>query len=147
MTGRYGYAIDITILLYAWDSTDITASEKKRGCIRYMSDNAGIKEQRRHERKKVKITALLKMGIYLSGRGYAKDISRCGMCLVAPNLFKFIKSSQIGDYIGAHIRIMFPAHSLTVNGTIVRIDTLRGEGALSITGTSDDASWERICSG
>jgi hypothetical protein len=111
-----------------------------------MTENAGIMEQRRQKRKKVKITALLKMGIYLSGRGYAKDISRNGMCLVAPNLFKFIKPSQLGDYIGAHIRIMFPAHSLTVTGTIVRIDTLQGEGALSITGTSDDESWKQICS-
>lgn len=112
-----------------------------------MTDNGGVREQRRHKRKKVKITALLKMGIYLSGRGYAKDISRDGMCLVAPNLFKLIKPSQLGDYIGARIRVMFPAHSLTVTGTIVRIDISRGEGALSITGTSDDESWRQICSG
>ncbi|HON37317.1 MAG: PilZ domain-containing protein [Desulfomonilia bacterium] len=112
-----------------------------------MADNTVIHEQRRHKRKKVKITALLKMGMYLSGRGYAKDISRDGICLVAPNLFKFIKSSQLSDYIGAHIRIMFPAHSLTVTGTIVRIDTLHGEGALSITNTSNDEAWEQICSG
>ncbi len=121
--------------------------ENKKGCVHHMADNTNIRERRRLERKKVKITALLKMGIYLSGRGYAKDISRGGMCLVAPSLFKFIKSSQLGDYIGAHIRIMFPAHSLTVTGSIVRIDIIRGEGALAITGTSNDESWEQICSG
>ncbi|VFU15413.1 conserved hypothetical protein [anaerobic digester metagenome] len=126
---------------------DIAIPETKRGSIHQMADNTVIHEQRRHKRKKVKITALLKMGMYLSGRGYAKDISRDGICLVAPNLFKFIKSSQLSDYIGAHIRIMFPAHSLTVTGTIVRIDTLHGEGALSITNTSNDEAWEQICSG
>jgi len=112
-----------------------------------MTDSTGSREKRRHERRKVKITALLKMGIYLSGRGYAKDISLSGMCLVAPSLFKFIKSSQLSDYLGSHIRVMFPSHSLTVTGTVVRIDTAKGEGALSITSTSDDSAWKEICSG
>jgi hypothetical protein len=111
-----------------------------------MTDSTESRDKRRHQRKKVKITALLKMGIYLSGRGYAKDISLGGMCLVAPNLFRFIKPSQVNDYLGAHIRIMFPSHSLTVTGSMVRIDTVKGEGALAITGTSDDAAWEKICS-
>lgn len=110
-----------------------------------MADNAGSQENRRHQRKKVKITALLKMGIYLSGRGYAKDISLSGMCLVAPNIFKFIKTSQMNDYLGSHIRIMFPSHSLTVNGTVIRIDSAKGEGALFITSTSNDDVWKKVC--
>ncbi|HPA84601.1 MAG TPA: PilZ domain-containing protein [Deltaproteobacteria bacterium] len=112
-----------------------------------MADSVDSMEKRRHQRRKVKITALLKMGIYLSGRGYAKDISLSGMCLVAPNLFKFIKQSQINDYLGAHIRIMFPSHALTVTGTLVRIDSAKGEGALAIANTSNDDAWQKICSG
>lgn len=111
-----------------------------------MTDNDHSREKRKHQRKKVKITALLKMGIYLNGRGYAKDISLGGMCLVAPNLFRIIKPSQINDYLGAHIRVMFPSHSLTVTGTIVRIDTVKGEGALAVTSTSDDEKWKQVCS-
>lgn len=103
-------------------------------------------DKRKHGRKNVKIIALLKMGIYLNGRGYAKDISKTGMCLVAPTIFKLVKPSQVSDYIGAGIKIMFPSQSLTVNGTIVRITPAKGEAALCITGTSDDEAWEKICS-
>lgn len=111
-----------------------------------MDDINDLQEKRKHSRKSVKITALLKMGVYLSGRGFAKDISQGGMCLVAPNIFKFIKSQQIQDYIGTHLRVMFPSPSLTVNGIVVRIDIKKGEGALSITSTSDDQLWLKMCS-
>lgn len=111
-----------------------------------MDETGDVQDKRRHNRKSVKITALLKMGVYLSGRGFAKDISESGMCLVAPSIFKFMKPQQIQEYIGAHLRIMFPSQSLTVNGTLVRIDTKKGEGALSIANTSDDTLWQQICS-
>ena len=111
-----------------------------------MDETVDVQEKRRHNRKSVKITALLKMGVYLSGRGFAKDISESGMCLVAPSIFKFMKPQQIQEYIGTHLRVMFPAQSLTVQGTLVRIDTKNGEGALSITTTSDDSLWQQICS-
>jgi len=110
-----------------------------------MTADNGMQEKRKHRRKRVKILALLKMGIYINGRGYAKDISKNGMCLVAPNIFQFMKQSQISDSIGSHIRIMFPSQNLTINGTLIRIDPAKGEGALAITGTSDDAAWEKIC--
>ncbi len=102
-------------------------------------------EKRKHGRKKVKIIALLKMGIYLNGRGYARDVSKTGMCLVAPKIFQFIKPTQMSDYIGANIKVMFPSQSLTVNGTLVRISPAKGEAALIITGTSDDEAWEKLC--
>lgn len=108
-----------------------------------MSENN--EEKRRHKRKNVKIVALLKMGVYLSGRGYAKDISLSGMCLVSPNMFKFIKPAQVQEYIGTPLKVMFPSHSLTVNASVVRIDTKKGEGALSVLNTSDDAVWQKIC--
>ena len=111
-----------------------------------MDKTGDIQDKRRHNRKSVKITALLKMGMYLSGRGFAKDISESGMLLVAPSIFKFMKPQQIQEYIGAHLRIMFPAQSLSVNGTLVRIDTKKGEGALSISNTSNDTLWQEICS-
>jgi len=110
-----------------------------------MDENNGIQEKRGHSRKSVKITALLKMGIHLSGRGFAQDISVSGMRLVAPNIFKFMKPQQVQDYTGAHLRVMFPSQSLTVNGTLVRIDTKTGEGALSVLNTSDDTLWQQIC--
>lgn len=110
-----------------------------------MPTQDGTQEKRRHNRKKVKITALLKMGVHLNGRGFAKDVSRGGMCLVSPGLFQFMKQSQMNDFMGAHIRVMFPSHSLTVNGAIVRIDAVKGEVAISITSTSDNTTWEKYC--
>ncbi len=111
-----------------------------------MDEKRDVQDKRKHARKRVKITALLKMGVHLSGRGFAKDISESGMCLVAPNIFKLMKPQQIHEYIGAHLRVMFPSHSLTVNGALVRIDAKKGEGAIAILNTSDDTLWQQICS-
>lgn len=111
-----------------------------------MEENKDIQDKRRHSRKSVKITALLKMGVHLSGRGFAKDISASGMRLVAPNIFKFMKPQQVQEYVGAHLRVLFPSQSLTVNGTLVRIDSKKGEGALTVLNTSDDTLWQKICS-
>ena len=110
-----------------------------------MSETLFIDERRASTRRKVKIVALLKMGVYISGRGFAKDISITGMCLVAPTIFKLMKPAQIQEYMGAPLKVMFPSQSLTVNGTIVRIDTKKGEAALSILNTSEDAAWQKIC--
>ncbi|HHO76250.1 MAG TPA: PilZ domain-containing protein [Deltaproteobacteria bacterium] len=110
-----------------------------------MSEENSVEEKRKNIRKRVKIVALLKMGVYFSGRGFAKDISINGMCLVAPSLFKFMKPAQVQEYLGAPLKVMFPSQSLTVNGSLVRIDIKKGEGALSILNTSDDAQWQKIC--
>jgi len=110
-----------------------------------MATESDFQEKRRHRRKSVKIVSLLKMGVYLSCRGYARDISIGGMCLVAPNLFKLTKQSQVSEYIGAHIKIVFPSPSLTVNGTIVWISHAKGEAGLTITSTSNDELWKQMC--
>jgi len=111
-----------------------------------MDEKKNAQEKRKHARKNVKITALLKMGIYLNGRGFAKDISSEGMCLVAPTIFRFIKPLQVQEHIGTHLRILFPSQSFTVNGTLVRIDTKKGEGAITVLNTSDDTLWQQLCS-
>ena len=102
-------------------------------------------ERRRYVRKKVKVTALLKMGVHLNGRGYTKDVCRGGMCLVAPGMFQFIKPAQMSDFLGAHVKVMFPAQSLTVSCTLVRLDLSKGECGLLVTGSSNDEAWEGLC--
>jgi hypothetical protein len=109
--------------------------------IKPMTEN---RERRKHGRKKVKVTALLKMGIHLNGRGYAKDVSVQSLCIVAPGMFQFLRPSQMNDYLGAHIKVLFPSLKLTVTGTLVRIDPPKGEGAIMITGTTDDCAWEAL---
>jgi len=107
-------------------------------------DNDGS-ERRREHRKKVKITVLLKMGVLLNGRGIARDISKGGMCLVSPQIFKTMTTIQAKEFEGAPLRAMIPTEALTVNGIIAWVDLKKGEGAISITSTSDDDKWKRLC--
>lgn len=107
-------------------------------------DNDGS-ERRREHRKKVKITVLLKMGVLLNGRGVARDISKGGMCLVSPQIFKTMTTIQAKEFEGAPLRVMIPTEALTVNGIIAWVDLKKGEGAISITSTSDDDKWKRLC--
>jgi len=107
-------------------------------------DNDGS-ERRREHRKKVKITVLLKMGVLLNGRGIARDISKGGMCLISPQIFKTMTTIQAKEFEGAPLRVMIPTEALTVNGIIAWVDLKKGEGAISITSTSDDDKWKRLC--
>jgi PilZ domain len=107
-------------------------------------DGAG-RERRREKRKKVKITVLLKMGVLLSGRGIARDISQHGMCLMSPQIFKAMSTVQSKDFSGAPLKVMIPTEALTVNGVVVWVDLKKGEGAIHITSTSDDSRWQEIC--
>jgi len=107
-------------------------------------DAEAPRERRKEQRKKVKITILLKMGVLLNGRGIAKDISRHGMCLVSPQIFKAMSTIQQKDFLGAPLRVMIPSEALTVNGVITWADFKKGEGAISITNTSDDEKWSEF---
>jgi hypothetical protein len=101
-------------------------------------------ERRRHQRKKVNITVLLKMGVLLNGRGVARDISTSGMRLASPQIFKGMTMIQARDFEGAALRVMIPAEGLTVNGVIAWVDLRKGEGAITVQATSDDAKWRRL---
>lgn len=104
------------------------------------------RERRKEHRKKVKITVLLKMGVLLNGRGIARDISEGGMCLVSPQIFKTMTTIQAKEFEGSPLRVLIPTEALTVNGIIAWVDLKKGEGAISITSTSDDEKWQDICS-
>ena len=106
-----------------------------------MDSDDAANERRREHRKKVKITVLLKMGVLINGRGIAQDISHHGMRLISPQIFKSMSSVQQKDFIGAPLRVMLPVEALTVNGLIAWVDLKKGEGAISITSSSDDEKW------
>jgi hypothetical protein len=106
-----------------------------------MDTDDAAHERRGEHRKKVKITVLLKMGVLLNGRGIAQDISQHGMRLIAPQIFKAMSTVQQKDFTGAPLRVMLPVEALTLNGLIAWVDLKRGEGAISITSTSDDEKW------
>ena len=106
-----------------------------------MDTDDAANERRGEHRQKVKITVLLKMGVLLNGRGIAQDISQHGMRLIAPQIFKAMSTVQQKDFTGAPLRVMLPVEALTLNGVIAWVDLKRGEGAISITSTSDDEKW------
>jgi hypothetical protein len=110
-----------------------------------METTDSTQERRRHHRRQAKIPTLLRMGIHLNGRGYSKDMSLNGICLVAPVIFQFIRPSQVNDHLGTHIKIMFPSHSLTVNGSIARLDHQKNEAGLHVISTTNDPAWEKLC--
>jgi hypothetical protein len=110
-----------------------------------MGVDGGGRERRREKRKKVKITVLLKMGVLLSGRGIARDISEHGMCLMSAQIFKAMSTVQAKDFSGAPLKVMIPTEALTVNGVVIWVDLKKGEGAIHITSTSDDSRWQEIC--
>ena len=118
---------------------DIGRNFHERGHTMDADDAA--RERRKEHRKKVKITVLLKMGVLINGRGIAKDISHHGMCLVSPQIFKAMSTIQQKDFAGAPLRVMIPSEALTVNGVLAWADFKRGEGAITITSTSDDEKW------
>ncbi|MBN1636538.1 MAG: PilZ domain-containing protein [Deltaproteobacteria bacterium] len=107
--------------------------------------NLDYQERRRENRKRVKVSVLLKMGTYLKGRAYTKDISPSGMYLVSPNMFGQIRQNRVDDFIGSSIKIYFPAKTLTINGTIARVERLKGGAGIKITDTSDDELWQEMC--
>jgi len=112
-----------------------------------METHDDSQERRRESRQKVKITVLLKMGVLLNGRGIARDISPHGMCLVSPQIFKSISTISQKEFIGAPLRVMIPTEALTVNGILAWVDLKKGEGAISITSTSDDEKWTEFLKG
>ena len=106
---------------------------------------AVTEEKRKHQRKKIRHLALVKIGSNLFGRGYTTDISLGGICLESVSIFRLIKPSSVNDLIGLSICAQFAESQLTVNGKVLRLNPSKGETALMITGTTDDALWEGMC--
>lgn len=67
------------------------------------------------------------MGVLLNGRGIARDISKGGMCLVSPQIFKTMTTIQAKEFEGAPLRVMIPTEALTVNGIIAWVDLKKGK--------------------
>ncbi|HEY9162280.1 MAG TPA: PilZ domain-containing protein [Desulfomonilia bacterium] len=109
------------------------------------STEADNTEKRKHQRKQVRHLALVKIGSNLFGRGYTRDISLTGMCLESVSIFRLIKPARVNDILGLSISAQFAESQLTVNGTVVRIDSQKGETAVVVSDTTDNPLWESMC--
>jgi len=104
-----------------------------------------IQERRKDSRKQVKFAALLKVGVYIQGRGYVKDISLGGMCLRAQNAFTLLRPATVSKLEGSAIKVIFPSQSITVMGTVLRVNVRKEELALTVTETTNGELWQTMC--
>lgn len=103
-----------------------------------------IRDRRRQDRKSVKIVFLFKMGRMFNGRGFVKDITSQGLCIVCPGLFSLSRKIPPGDYIGSTIQIMIPSATVAIGGTVVWADLKKGEGGVKVTTVSDEVRWKEL---
>ncbi len=108
-------------------------------------DRGGTPDQRDHPRTYKRLPAFLKVRTYLQGPAYARDFSPDGICLETLNLFTRIMPDQALKLTGSTARVTFPSLSLSLFGTIARINPLTGVIALTIEHTTDDALWQSVC--
>ena len=101
-------------------------------------------DRRRNLRKNIKIDVQLKIGIHLKGPGYTHNISPNGLVIKSPEIFCFFKPELAHAFENADMTVTFSDESLTVQGTIVRIDTSKEELAVRITQTSNDNRWKLL---
>lgn len=102
-------------------------------------------EKRRHPRQEVEFIANLKLGVTISGRGRARNVSRGGLCIDARVLFAALKAQNIKELPGTHITVTFPFEALSVDGNIEWIDKNKDEVGIAIVKISDAGQWEKIC--
>lgn len=102
-------------------------------------------EMRKAPRREADYVVLLRVSDLLYGRGHIKNISRDGILLQTFNLFAHIRNDRIPGRVGSPIKVVFSACPLTVYGRIVRINTLRGEVAISLKDINDRVTWEKMC--
>lgn len=98
-------------------------------------------ERRSEERKQVSIYFLVKIGPLFKARGTIKDMNRQGVCLKCPELFKPRLNIQVGDFINSKLKISIPSKGLTLDGKIAWVNLKKGEGAIRLTDSSDQARW------
>jgi len=104
-------------------------------------------EKRQSPRRQADYIALLRVSDLLQGRGHIKNISRDGLLLQTFNLFRHIRTDKIGSRVGAPIKVVFSAQTLTAYGRIVRINSRQGEVAVALKEISDQQIWEKMCAG
>ena len=106
-----------------------------------------MEERRTYVRRPVRAVALMKVGIAYSGRGYIKDISQGGGCLDTRAVFSVVRPQKAAFMKGMSAKVSIPSESITIHGTLIRIDPLAREAAICVTETSDDELWHRLCRG
>lgn len=110
-----------------------------------MAQDGKTHEKRRHPRHDVEFIANLKLGVTISGRGRALNVSRGGLCIDARALFEALKAQKVKELPGTFITVNFPFETLIAEGNIEWTDKDKGTLGIAIIKLSDAAQWEKIC--
>jgi hypothetical protein len=84
----------------------------------------------------------IRLGDVIKGDGYVKDIGTRGICVVSPDPFAYFRPEQADILLDKTMLVTIPRHSLTLKGTVVRINTRTNELAMVITHTSGNERWK-----
>jgi ribosomal protein S8 len=102
--------------------------------------------QRRNSLRKIyKSKVSLQLNEIIKGYGYTKDICFGGVCISSPELFTFLKQDQADQILNVMVEVSLISESLTLQGTIVRVNEFEKELVISISQISNPTRWMWLC--
>lgn len=103
-------------------------------------------DERRHwPRMELRLVTLSRIGPLIQGRGYTRNISRKGLAVVLHNAFRLLTPARIQRLVGMPVKLVIADRSITIHGTIVRVDSTQEEAAVEVVEVNDPEAWEKIC--
>jgi len=104
-----------------------------------------MNDRRNNLRKNYKSKVSLQLNEIIKGYGYTKDISIGGVCINSPELFAFLGLEQADQILNVTLEVSFISESLTLQGTIIRVNAFEKELVISISQISNPARWMWLC--
>jgi len=102
-------------------------------------------DRRKILRKTYKAKVSLQLNELIKGYGYTKDISIGGVCISSPELFAFLRVEQVHQFLNLTLIVSFISESLTLQGTIIRVNAIKKELVISISQISKPNRWMWLC--
>jgi hypothetical protein len=102
-------------------------------------------DRRGNPRKNYKVQVLLKLNEIIKGYGYTKNISIDGVRINSHELFSFLGQTIEDRILNKTLEVNFMSETLTLQGTIIHVDTFEEELVVSISQASNPARWISLC--
>ena len=102
-------------------------------------------DRRKSLRKPFKAPVTLRLSDVIKGSGSLKDITIESACIVAPELFAFLRPEQSDVFQDAELAVSLPREALTLRGKIIRVNPFENELAIRILQTSNQEKWVELC--
>src|SRR5208283_4074739 len=102
-------------------------------------------DRRNNLRKNYKSKVLLRLNEIINEYGHTKDISIGGICINSPELFSFLGEEKADQIPNKALEVTFISESLTLQGTIIQVNTFEKELVISISQISNPKRWMWLC--